>query len=249
MTVELPGTPSDELPDVIATGRGDVTTLFVSMARRHPDGADAEYLRWHTLDHRPEQHRLSAVRASLRLVSTPACRSARAVTRDPYNDIDHVMTYFFTDQSGMTGFLDLAKALIGADRKLPLLPPVERGIYAVQDKTAAPRIKIGADVLPWWPIRGVYLLLETNASAPTHLTDVDGVAGVWSAESQSVDARLASALAGQTISYCFLDEDPVTTAERLRPILEKRWSDDGVEPLLAAPFHVVVPYEWDRYVP
>jgi hypothetical protein len=247
--VELPGTPSDERADVLATGHGDVTTLFVSMARRHPDGADAEYLRWHTLDHRPEQHRLSEVRASLRLVSTPACRSARAASQAPYGDIDHVMTYFFTDQSGMTGFLDLAKALIGAGRKLPLLPPIERGIYRVEDKAAAPRVKVGADVLPWWPIRGVYLLLETNASAPTHLTDVDGVAGVWSAASQSVDARLASAPAGQTLSYCFLDDDPVATADRLRPVLEKRWSDDGVDPLLAAPFQVVVPYEWDRYVP
>jgi len=194
--MELPGTPSDEITDVLATGQGDVTTLFVSMARRHPDGADAEYLRWHTLDHRPEQHRLSAVRASLRLVSTPACRSARATSRDPYDDIDHVMTYFFTDPSGMTGFLDLAKALSGGGRKLPLLPPVERGIYQVEDKTAAARVKVGADVLPWWPIRGVYLLLETNASAPTHLRDVDGVAGVWSAVSQSVDARLASAPCG-----------------------------------------------------
>ena len=68
----LPGTPSDEVADVLATGRGDITTLFVSMARRHPEGRDAEYLRWHTLDHRPEQHRLAAVRASLRLVSTGA---------------------------------------------------------------------------------------------------------------------------------------------------------------------------------
>jgi hypothetical protein len=247
--MELPGTPSDQITEVLATGRGDVTTLLVSMARRHPDGADAEYLRWHTLDHRPEQHRLSAVRASLRLVSTPACRSARATSRDPYDDIDHVMTYFFTDQSGMTGFLDLAKALINAGRKLPLLPPVERGVYALEDKAAAPRVKVGADVLPWWPIRGVYLLLEANASAATQLGDVDGVAGVWSALSQSVDARLASAPAGQTISYCFLDDDPVATADRLRPVLEKRWSSNGIEPLFAAPFHVVVPYEWDRYVP
>jgi hypothetical protein len=247
--MELPGTPSDEVDGVLATGRGDVTTLFVSMATRHPDGTDADYLRWHTLDHRPEQHRLSAVRASLRLVSTPDCRSARAASRDPHDAIDHVMTYFFSDPSGMTGFLDLAKALIGAGRKLPLLPPVERGIYQVDDKVAAPRVKIGADVLPWWPIRGVYLVLETNASTPADLTEVDGVAGVWSAVSQSVDARLASAPAGQTISYCFLDDDPVPTAERLRPVLEKRWSDNGIEPLLAAPFHAVVPYEWDRYVP
>jgi hypothetical protein len=182
-------------------------------------------------------------------VSTPECRSARAASRDPYDAIDHVMTYFFTDQAGMTGFLELAKALIDAGRKLPLLPPVERGIYQVENKVAAARVKVGADVLPWWPVRGAYILLETNASPPTPLTDVDGVAGVWSATSQSVDARLASAPAGQTISYCFVDEDPVVVAERLRPALEKRWHDDGIEPLFAAPFHALVPHEWDRYLP
>jgi len=246
---QLPGTPSDEVADVLATGNGDITTLFVSMATRHPDGADAEYLRWHTLDHRPEQHRLSAVRASLRLVSTPACRTARAVSRDPYDAIDHVMTYFFTDPGGMTGFLELAKGLIGADRKLPLLPPIERGIYLVESKIAAARVKVGSDVLPWWPVRGVYVVLEATASAPTQLTDIDGVAGVWSAASQSVDARLASAPSGQTISYCFLDEDPVLVADRMTPVLQKRWNDDGIEALFAAPFYTVVPYEWDRYVP
>ena len=70
----LPGKPSDEVDDVLATGRGDITTTFVSMATRHPDGIDADYLQWHTLDHRPEQHRLRAVRASLRL-----CRRRLAV--------------------------------------------------------------------------------------------------------------------------------------------------------------------------
>jgi hypothetical protein len=246
--MELPGTPSDEVDGVLATGRGDITTLFVSMATRHPDGADADYLRWHTLDHRPEQHRLSAVRASLRLVSTPPCRAARAAGQDRYDAIDHVMTYFFSDPSGLGGFLDLAKALIGADRKLPLLPPVERGVYNVQSKSAAPRVKVGADVLPWWPIIGVYLLLERGDAPADRLLDVDGVAGVWSAASLAVDAKMASAKAGQSITYCFLDDDPALIAERLRPALEKRWSD-GVEPLIAAPFHTVVPYEWDRYVP
>ena len=247
--MQLPGTPSDDRADVLAEGRGDVTTLFVSMARRHPDGADADYLRWHTLDHRPEQHRLSQIRASLRLVSTPECRSARACSRDRYDEIDHVMTYFFTDPGGMEPFLALSKALGDAGRKLPLLPPVERGVYDVGQKVAAPRIKVGADVLPWWPVRGAYLLLESAAQAPTDLTKVDGVAGIWSATSQSVEARLASAPARQTISYCFLDDDPVRVAERLRPVLDKRWSDDDVEPFFAAPFHSVVPHEWDRYVP
>src|ERR1700760_872456 len=101
----LPGTPSDEVADVLAAGRGDITTMFISMATRHPDGTDAEYLRWHTLDHRPEQHRLAAVRASLRLVSTPKCRAARAVRHERFDAVDHVMNYFFSEVAGLDGFL------------------------------------------------------------------------------------------------------------------------------------------------
>lgn len=245
----LPGTPSDDVDGVLATGRGDIGTLFVSMARRHSDGRDADYLRWHTLDHRPEQHRLAGVRASLRLVSTPACRAARAHSEAPFDDIDHVMTYFFTDQNGLTPFLELSSALGRADRKLPLLPPVQRGVYAVAHKLAAPRIKVGADVLPWWPATGVYLVLESGGAPPTELVDVDGIGGTWSVASQDVDERLASAQAGQLLTYCFLDDDPVAVAERLRPVLTARWREEDVEPLLAGPFHPVVPYQWDRYVP
>jgi hypothetical protein len=245
----LPGTPSDEVADVMATGNGDITTMFVSMATRHPDGTDADYLQWHTLDHRPEQHRLGAVRASLRLVSTPACRAARAVRHEHFDPVDHVMTYFFSDTAGMDGFLTLSAALGGAGRKLALLPPVERGVYGVQSRLAAPRVKVGADVLPWWPARGVYLLLETHATAPAELLEVEGVAGIWSTSALDVSPALANAPAGQQLTYCFLDDDPVATAARLRPVLEKRWSAPDIDPLFAAPFHPVVPHEWGRYVP
>ncbi|MGZ8814297.1 MAG: hypothetical protein ACXWZI_10000, partial [Mycobacterium sp.] len=159
------------------------------------------------------------------------------------------MTYFFTEPAGMDGFLALAKALIGGKRKLPLLPPVERGVYDVNRKSAAPRVKVGADVLPWWPVKGVYLLLERGDAPADPLLAIDGVAGVWSATTLDVDARLASAPVGQNITYCFLDDDPLSTAERLRPVLTSRWGQGDVEPLLAAPFYLVVPHDWDRYVP
>jgi hypothetical protein len=247
--MRLPGIPSDDVEDVLAAGRGDISTMFVSMATRHPEGRDAEYLRWHTLDHRPEQHRLSAVRASLRLVSTPECRAARLAGDRRLDPVDHVMTYFFSDPDGMASFMALSTALGDAGRKLPLLPPVERGVYGVDTRAAAPRVKVGADVLPWWPVHGVYLTLE-QGTAPAHrLLDIDGVAGVWTATSLAVGPRLASAAAGQTISYFFLDDDPVRIAERLRPELEKRWSAGNVDLLFAAPFHPVVPHAWDRYVP
>ncbi len=246
----LPGTPSDDVPGVLAAGRGDVSTLFVSMARRHPDGGDAEYLRWHTLDHRPEQHRLSAVRASLRLVSTPECRTTR-VPADPHFDpVDHVMTYFFTDEAGLAPFNSLSTALGDAGRKLPLLQPVQRGVYAVSRRIASPRVRVGADVLPWWPVRGVYVLVESDSAPPSDaLIDVDGVAGVWSAASRGVAASLASAPPGQTVTYCFLDDDPVATAERLHPVITARWHGaDGVG-RFAAPFYPVVAHEWERHLP
>jgi hypothetical protein len=189
------------------------------------------------------------VRASLRLVSTPACRSVRAASRGPFDAVDHVMTYFFTDPGGLGSFLDLAAALHGAGRMLPLLPPVERGVYEVQRKVAAPRVKIGSDVLPWLPLRGAFLLVERGTMPSTDLVDIEGIAGVWSASALKVDRKLANTQPGQWISYYFLDDDPVATAERLQPVLQAGWSESGTEPLLAAPFHVVVPYEWDRYVP
>ncbi|GLE53831.1 hypothetical protein [Mycobacterium montefiorense] len=247
--MQLPGTPSDEVTEILAAGRGAITTLFVSMATRHPAGTDADYLRWHTLDHRPEQHRLAAVRASLRLVSTPACRAVRAVGDGPLDAVDHVMTYFFTDVDGLGDFNQLSTALGTAGRKLSLLPPVERGVYEVASRVAAPRVKVGSDVLPWLPVRGAVILVERGAAPVEALVEVEGVAGVWSALSRQVDANLASAQGDQSITYCFLDADPVATAERLRPVLAARWAQWAIEPLFAAPFFAVVPYEWDRYVP
>jgi hypothetical protein len=95
----------------------------------------------------------------------------------------------------------------------------------------------------------VYLLLESGSTPPAGLIDVEGIGGAWSVASQDVDARLASAPAGQLLTYCFLDDDPIAVADRLRPVLATRWEQGDIEPLLAAPFYPVVPYQWDQHVP
>jgi hypothetical protein len=244
---EMAGTPSDDVPGICAEGDGDITTLFVSMAERHPGGDDAGYLRWHTLDHRPEQHRLAAVRASLRMVSTPACRATRAASAARFDAIDHLMTYFFTDIAGLNRFKRLSTALNGAGRVPFVLKPVQRGVYTVVNKVAATRVKTGSAVLPWLPVRGAYVLIEPDSAPPVDLIDVAGVAGQWSGV--AVATEFSAAQAGQRITYCFLDEDPVVVAQRLQPVLEKRQDMTGSAPFFAAPFHAVVPYEWDRFVP
>ena len=239
---ELRGTPSDALPDVLSIGRSDISTMFVSMSARDSDGRDAEYLAWHTLDHRPEQYRVPGLRASLRVVSTPSCRLARLVSEERYDAVDHVMTYFFADREALVPFGRLGAALDRGGRMTHMLPAVDRAVYVVDGMSAAARIKAGADVLPWWPAVGVYLLLERGAAGTAELSHVEGVAGVWWANAvhPNEDVR---------ITYCFLDDDPVVVAHRLRPALEKRWAGGTPAPLLAAPFHVTLAREWDRYLP
>jgi hypothetical protein len=246
----LSGTASDEVPQILATGRTDVTMIYTSLSKRHPRGLDADYLEWHSLDHRPEQHRLAQLRASFRMVSTPDCRATRAASEDRYDEADHLQSYFFTGLSAMDGFQELNAALHDAGRSPYSLPLVERGVYRVDGQAAAPRIKIGADVLLWWPAKGVYFMIERGGGSVADLLDVPGVGGAWWGGAVPLEPPFTTLdNSGLQVSYLFLDEEPPVVAERLRPRLKVRWSGTGCEPLLAAPFHSLVVYEWDRYLP
>jgi hypothetical protein len=246
----LVGAPSDAVPEILSTGGTDVTTIYMSLTARHPEGDDAAYLAWHSLDHRPEQHRLPTLRASFRLVSTPQCRAARAASDPRYDAADHLMTYLFTDVDGLPAFNELNIAMAEAGRTPYLLPLVERAVYRLDGTAAAARVKVGADVLPWWPATGVYLLIE-HGERPAHdLVDVDGVGGAWWGGALPKEPPYTTQdNRGLQISYLFLDDDPPVVGERLRPVLAQRWSDSGVTPLLAAPFHSLVSHDWGRYVP
>ena len=163
----LVGTPSDQLPDVLATGSTDVRFAFISMSAREPDGRDAEYLEWHSLDHRPEQHRLAGLRQSLRIVSTPACRAARAASVTEYDAVDHVMTYLFNDVEALLGFNDLGAALAAGGRMPLRLPTVAFMTADLAGTMATPSAVAGADVIPWRPALGVYLMIEAGKRRST----------------------------------------------------------------------------------
>ena len=164
----LVGTPSDQLPDVLATGATDVRFAFISMSAREPGGRDAEYLEWHSLDHRPEQHRLAGLRQSLRIVSTPACRAARAASVTEYDAADHVMTYLFNDAEALPGFNDLGAALAAGGRMPLRLPTVAFMTANLAGTMATPSAVAGADVIPWRPAHGVYLMIERGEAPGRH---------------------------------------------------------------------------------
>jgi hypothetical protein len=184
------------------------------------------------------------------MVSTPQCRAARAASDERYDEADHLQSYFFTGLSAMEGFQALNGALHGAGRSPYSLPLVERGVHRVDGMAAAPRIKVGGDILLWWAATGIYFLIERGGRLVADLLDVPGVRGAWWGGAVALEppstTRDNSCL---HVSYLFLDEDPAEVARQLRPRVERRCSDSGCEALLAAPFHSVAPFEWDRHLP
>ena len=248
MSYQLGGTPSSQLPEVLASGQSDVSRIFTSMAARESNGRDADYLTWHSLDHRPEQYRIAGLRHSIRLVSTPACRAARAFSDPAYDAVDHVMTYFFSENAAFDQYAVLSKAL-GGNRRPFRLPTVSANYYKLAGKAASSGAIVGADVIPWRPARGVYLILEEGTDSPTELCKIEGVAGVWWHHGGPAPVAGFANNSGLQLSYCFIDGELLSTAKRLRRALEQRWTAVAAKPLLAAPFQMLEPFAWDKYLP
>jgi hypothetical protein len=218
------------------------------MTAREPNGRDADYLQWHSLDHRPEQYRVQGLRHSIRLVSTPACQAARTYSAPPYDSVAHVMTYYFTENAAFDQFRVLSAALAG-DRRPFRLPTINANYYTLAGKIAAPRAIAGADVIPWRAAQGIYLLVEKGSVSPAPLVNVPGVAGIWWHRGGPPIATGFSDNTEMQITYCFIDDDLLLTAAKLGEALTQRWKTADMVPLLAAPFFTLVPFDWDRYLP
>jgi hypothetical protein len=258
----LPGGPSDETPAILETGQGPVAAAVFGMSVRSPTGDDAAYIRWHLLDHLPEQYRVGGIRHGARWVSTPECRQARALQGGALDDVDHVVNYLMSDpvREGQEAAYRLMVALDDVGRMPSIRPPqIHVGLYELVGKAAAPRAVAGADVMPWRPARAVYLIVERLSDEAADdrraeldaLVTVDGVAGVWRYAGGQTDRNpdQVKSPPDLRITICYLDGDMADTSAAVAPLLRKRWANGGIEPLLAAPFVPIVPWEWDRNLP
>jgi hypothetical protein len=212
-----------------------VRLCVLSLSARSPEGDDAAYLEWHSLDHLPEQYSMRSLVHGQRWVSTPDCRAVRAPGDDALDAADHVVQYLFADKGSLDRFFALGAELREAGRMPLRLPPVELAGYAFLDATSA---VVRREVLPWRPNRGAYLIVSDER---VELPAIEGVAGVWRYIGGHFHERLAETR-GRHLTVCYLDGDPVEVGARITASLT-------APVLLGAPFVSLVPFDWGASLP
>jgi len=238
---------------------------FFSLSHHSPTGDDRPYLEWHQLDHMPEQYQLPGLILGQRWASTPACRAARGVEVGDWSRVEHVVCYLMgrpVDET-IDEFLALGRHLAELGRFPQSLPSQYRGGLRLLEAHAAPRALISAEVVPFRPHRGVYLIVEEPADPAAQdeflqrrhvellpeLVSVPGVAGAWR-YTTTPSIRRPMFTDGQfQMTVCYLDEDPATVAVSLAPVVARARTSAPSRVLLAAPFESLMAWDWDRFGP
>ncbi len=238
---------------------------FFSLSHRSPTGDDRPYLAWHQLDHMPEQYQLPGLLLGQRWASTPSCRAVRAAEAEGWSAVDHVVCYQMGNPVDETidEFMTLGRHLAEVGRYSQALPSQYRGALRLLEAHAAPRVLVAAEVVPFRPHRGVYLIVEEptdpserdaylqrrHVELVPELVSVPGVAGAWTYATTPAIRRPMFSEGAYTMTLCYLDDDPATVGARLAPVLERAWENAPVRPLLAAPFESMMRWDWDRFGP
>ena len=248
----------------------DIHAGFFSLTSGAVDGDDAAYLRWHLLDHLPEQYSLPGIRLGTRWRADERCVALRLAADEELDAVRHAVSYLITDPVAetLTAFGRLGRRLAEAGRYPIAATPHLLGAFELVDAQAAPAAVVSAAAIPFRPHRGVYLLIERPAAPESsdtwwrwhreahvpQLLAVEGVAGVYAfrtgaalGEGEDQGPRLGVTPpwdpGHSAVTVVYLDADVEATAARLEPLVASRWADGTIAPRLAGPFRSPVTYE------
>ena len=241
---------------------------FFSMTSGPQSGDDDAYLRWHLLDHMPEQYSIPGLRLATRWRADDVCLRARLVATPALEPVRHAVAYFMTDpvEATLVSFAQLGRKAAELGRYPEPATSHLLGAFHLQHGDAAPRVLVSPEALPFRPHRGVVLLVEEicdgdiAAWARWHHTDhmpellaTPGVAGVYTFRSSTLlgtgpdqGDRFGLPLwnpGPRFITIIYVDDDLVATTAALDPLLRIRWTSGTVEPELVGPFRSMLSYE------
>lgn len=226
-----------------------------------PADDDGSYLRWHLLDHMPEQFQLPGIVHAQRWIADGDLVDARIVSSDELDTIGNVVNYLAGDpvQRTIDDFMELGRRLGEVGRFPEVRPGLQLRVHALLKWYSSKRAEISAEVVPWRPHRGVLLIVESPENLDTSewlrwlhtehhpaLLDKPGVAGVWMYGSTTT-WNLPAVCQGdpQYTTVVYLDDDPLTVSRSLATLVESRWSSGAVRPLWAGPLRSMI--EWEAW--
>ena len=246
---------------------GKVHIGFFSFTEVTDPGEHRSYNEWHQLDHMPEQFPIPGVVFGQRWVSTPACGRARAYDSPALAPIHYMTLYLMGEPLDAT--LDEFRALGGRLRAAGRFHEHRRsrlsGPFAVTAMSAAPRVHVSPEAVPYRPNHGVYVIVREGATTPEGAADtaggaddedgrfaremleVGGVVGIWTF---STDGRFEGhgwRPGDKTITVCYLDEEPLSVTAELSALVRARSESEHNTPLLAGPLETITPWRWDWF--
>jgi hypothetical protein len=219
---------------------------FVSLSSGVASGDDEAYLRWHLLDHLPEQYSVPGVRLGQRWRAD----GDPLVASDALAPVRHAVVYWMTEplEDTLQAFGALGRELREAGRFGEPATPHLLGAYELDAALAAPSALVSPEALPFRAHRGVLLLVDDGTAPLEALLAVDGVAGAYRLRSS---ARLGTGAdqgerfgvpmwdpGDRAVSIVYLDGDVAATTARLAPLVAGR---PALE--LALPLRSMVAYE------
>jgi hypothetical protein len=229
-----------------------------------PDDPNSQssYLRWHLLDHMPEQYQLPGIVYGLRWIADGDYLDRRLAAHGPLGDVGNVVNYLITDPVRETfdDFVALGRALRENGRFPVSRPSLQVAGLRLLQWQAAPRAQISAEVVPFRPHRGIVLIIEepvaTSAGRPDEwlqwlhaehypaLLATPGTAGAWTFGSTTAwnPAPQGWRTDHQYITVVYLEGDPLATTEALAPLIEERWRS-AVRPVFAGPLRTMISWE------
>lgn len=221
----------------------------------------SEYLRWHLLDHMPEQFQLPGIVHAMRWIADGVYGDQRIAGQGKLERIGSVVNYLVGDPVQQThdDFMELGPRLAEMGRFPQRRPSLQLSMLALLHWYGAPRALISPEVVPFRPHRGVLVIVEEPTGSDTvgwlqwlharhypSLLDVAGVAGAWMYGSSRVWKLHPGCRADpHYVTVVYLDEDPLQTTKALASVVEKRWASGAARPLFAGPLRTMM--YWDAW--
>jgi hypothetical protein len=232
-----------------------------SLTPATPPDDDGSYLRWHLLDHMPEQYQLPGIVHGLRWIADGDYVHHRMAAHGPLGEVGNAVHYLVSDpvEETFDDFVALGRTLRDNGRF-----PISRaslqvaGLRLLQWQSA-PHALIAAEVVPFRPHRGILLIVEEPTDGRSNdwlqwlhaehypaLLAAPGTAGAWTFGSTTAwQIPRGWRTDHQYVSVVYLDDDPLAVTDSLAPLIEERWRSAAVRPVFAGPLRTMI--SWDAW--